>query len=147
MEFRKADIFGLPVEALVNPVNSVGVMGKGLAAAFRARFALDPAYTNACRQGALRPGGVLPIRVSGRHKWVLCAATKDNWRHPSQLSWVEKLISESLPQAIAECGITTIAIPALGCGLGGLDWKEVRALFEKHSEKYPEKTIILLPEE
>jgi O-acetyl-ADP-ribose deacetylase (regulator of RNase III) len=111
-------------EALVNPVNTVGVMGKGLALAFRHRFDLNHRlYVAACQAGELRVGKMFVTetgQVSGP-RWVVNFPTKQHWRQPSQLRWVSDGLVD-LRRFIAQHQVRSIAIPALGAGLGGLNW-------------------------
>ena len=110
-------------EALVNTVNCVGAMGRGLALAIaRAYPACLPEYRTACRTRTLRPGGVLvwEITHATQAKWIFQTATKDHWRMPSRIDDVERAV-ENLAATITATGARTVAMPALGCGLGGLD--------------------------
>jgi O-acetyl-ADP-ribose deacetylase (regulator of RNase III) len=119
-------------EALVNPVNTVGVMGKGLALAFRHRFDLNHRlYVAACQAGELRVGKMFVTetgQVSGP-RWVVNFPTKQHWRQPSQLRWVSDGLVD-LRRFIAQHQVRSIAIPALGAGLGGLAWPDVRSAIE-----------------
>ncbi len=114
-------------QVLVNPVNCVGVMGKGLALAFRQRFPmiLLP-YQAHCYVRKLRPGTIQFVPLpDGR--LVANFPTKDHWRDPSQLGWIREGLS-ALVEELTARGISTVAVPPLGCGNGGLRWREVRAL-------------------
>jgi O-acetyl-ADP-ribose deacetylase (regulator of RNase III) len=119
-------------EALVNPVNTVGVMGKGLALAFRHRFDLNHRlYVEACQAGELQVGKVHATETGQAvgPRWVVNFPTKQHWRQPSQL----RLVSEGLMDLrrfIAQHRVQSIAIPALGAGLGGLAWPDVRSAIE-----------------
>lgn len=119
-------------DALVNPVNTVGVMGKGLALAFRQHFDLNHRlYVAACQAGELRVGKMFVTQtgqVSGP-RWVVNFPTKQHWRQPSQLRWVSDGLVD-LRRFIAQHQVRSIAIPALGAGLGGLAWPDVRAAIE-----------------
>jgi O-acetyl-ADP-ribose deacetylase (regulator of RNase III) len=105
-----------------------------LALAFRQRFPGNfSAYARACRLGELKPGGILthalePMErpVDLRARWIVNLATKDHWRNPSRLEWVSAG-SQRLRQWCDEVGAKTVAVPALGAGLGGLEWPAVRA--------------------
>jgi O-acetyl-ADP-ribose deacetylase (regulator of RNase III) len=119
-------------EALVNPVNTVGVMGKGLALAFRQRFDLNHRlYVAACQAGELKVGRVFVTETgqASGPRWVVNFPTKQHWRQPSQLRWVcDGLVD--LRRFITEHRVRTIAVPALGAGLGGLAWSDVRGAIE-----------------
>ncbi len=119
-------------EALVNPVNTVGVMGKGLALAFRHRFDLNHRlYVEACQAGELQVGKVLATETGQAvgPRWVVNFPTKQHWRQPSQLRWVSEGLMD-LRRFIAQHRVKSIAIPALGAGLGGLAWPDVRSAIE-----------------
>lgn len=112
---------------LVNTVNTVGVMGAGVAQAFRLRWpGIIPDYLAACRSGALQPGGCLLLPLpDGRH-WA-ALATKQHWRDPSQEGWVESGLAE-LARLAGAARIGHIALPPPGCGHGGLDWRRVEPM-------------------
>ncbi len=129
IEFRKGDIFQSDARALVNPVNCVGVMGKGLALQFKQKFPANfQAYAAACKQGQVQPSRMHVHEEDG--KTIVNFPTKRHWRDPSRLPDVEAGIRD-LALVIRERGIESIAIPALGSGLGGLDWRRVRPLLER----------------
>lgn len=119
-----------PVEAIVNPVNCVGVMGGGLARAFAKQFPLmENDYKAHCHNGTLRPGRMhvyAPNYVES-YKFILNLPTKDHWRDPSKIEYVQKGLIALLSH-VTLLRIKSVAIPALGCGLGGLDWDEVKPL-------------------
>ena len=124
----KTDIFQTGAEAIVNPVNTVGVMGAGLALEFKNRFPLNfKLYKEACRNGSMKTGRIFMTRNHGSEnpKWIVNFPTKDHFRNPSRMEWIEDGLDD-LAQAINERKIRSIAMPALGCGLGGLKWKDVR---------------------
>lgn len=119
-------------DALVNPVNTVGVMGKGLALAFRQHFDLNHRlYVAACQTGEVRVGKVFATETgqASGPRWVVNFPTKQHWRQPSQLRWVTDGLMD-LRRFIAQHQVRSIAIPALGAGLGGLVWPDVRAAIE-----------------
>lgn len=117
-------------QAIVNTVNCLGVMGKGVALQVKRRFpSASKAYVKAAKSGSLQPGDVLPTQdtMAGEARWVLHFATKGDWRKPSQLEWIHSGL-EKLVALVRELGIESIAIPPVGCGNGGLDWDIVRPL-------------------
>jgi len=133
IRYVRGDLFRSGTEALVNPVNIVGVMGKGLALQFRERFpGLYEAYRKACARGEVRIGQVLVYdRGPSTHpRCILNFPTKAHWKDPSRLEYVRAGLVD-LVRVIREYRIRSIAVPALGAGLGGLDWKEVRPLIEE----------------
>ena len=119
------------VEAIVNPVNCVGVAGKGLAAQFKKAWPANyRAYVAACKRGEIVPGkcfvfetyetGVLP-------RFVINFPTKQYWKQPSRLDYIESGMV-SLVAALHHYKLSSIAIPRLGCGLGRLNWNEVEPI-------------------
>lgn len=129
IEYRKeGSIFESGTQALVNPVNTVGVMGKGLALEFKNRF-FDNfiVYKSACDKGELRAGEVL---VFGGNLLIINAATKGHWRNPSDLNDVEMCLF-NIRYEIYMRNIPSIAMPALGCGLGGLIWDDVKNMMNR----------------
>ncbi|MBK8802797.1 MAG: macro domain-containing protein [Fibrobacteres bacterium] len=145
IDFVHGNILEAPVQAAVNAVNTKGVMGKGLALQFKKAFPqASQAYEQAARRGDLMPGGVLLTESGqlGTIRYVLHAATKDHWRNPSHLEWVESAL-EQLVEIVRTHSIESIALPALGCGLGGLAWPTVKASMEVILAKLPETRILV----
>lgn len=139
IRYAKGDLLGADVEALVNAVNTVGVMGKGIALQFKKTFPENfLVYEEACRRGAVEIGRMLVTETGAqRPRWVINFPTKKDWRHPSKLEYVERGLGD-LVRVIQEHGIKSIAIPALGCGLGGLDWERVKPAIEHALAGVPE---------
>jgi appr-1-p processing enzyme family protein len=121
------DIFNTECEALVNPVNIKGIMGKGLALAFKTKYpAHFENYKRACQSGEMTTEKVLAYQeING--PMIICLATKDDWKNSSKIEYVSAGLDD-LARQIKALGIRSIAIPKLGCGLGGLDWGKVRPL-------------------
>lgn len=143
IEYRKeVSIFYSGAQALVNPVNTVGVMGKGLALEFKNRF-FDNflAYKSACDKSELRAGEVL---VFGGNPLIINAATKGHWRNPSDLNVVQMCLF-NIHDEIHERNIQSIAIPALGCGLGGLIWSDVKSMIERILGEVPIPILVFEP--
>lgn len=116
------DIFTTTADALVNPVNCKGVMGAGLALQFKRRFPANfVAYQDACQKGILRPGGLFCYRLADQDKLIINMATKDHWRDNSKIADIERGL-----YLIKECSLEysyrSVALPKVGCGLGGLCW-------------------------
>lgn len=129
IEFKTGDIFESTAHALVNPVNCEGVMGNGLALSFKNRFpGLFEAYKNDLFMSTLGIGE--PMIWKGP-RWVVNFATKESWRKPSKMEYIEWGL-KSLRERLADWGVTSIALPRLGCGLGGLAWADVKPLVEKY---------------
>lgn len=127
IELRSGDLFAADAEALVNPVNCVGVMGRGLALAFRERFPENfAAYAAACRRDAVVPGAMFVFDTGReRPRLIVNFPTKRHWRDASRMEDLVRGL-DSLAELVRTRELRSIALPALGCGLGGLDWSEVR---------------------
>lgn len=133
MRFTRGNLLNADVEAVVNTVNTVGVMGKGIALMFKEKFPENfEAYEAACKRGEVELGRMFVTRspeLSGP-RWIINFPTKAHWRFPSRLDWIESGLRD-LRREIVERRIRSIAIPPLGSGNGGLDWTDVRRLIEK----------------
>lgn len=142
IEYIEGDIFESPAQVIVNTVNTVGVMGKGIALSFKKRYPeMYERYKTVCEQGLLRTGKLMLFYESDY--WVLLFPTKENWRHPSKLEYIEAGLQKFV-QTYAAKGITSIAFPRLGCGNGELKWDDVRPLMEKYLKKLPITVYIYL---
>ena len=145
--YTEGSIFDLDAEAIVNPVNCVGVSGAGLALQFRLRYPEnDSVYRQNCRLGRLQPGRVL-ITETGLDspKRIVNFPTKRHWRDSSRLDDV-KLGLRRLHEELRRREIRSVALPALGAGLGGLPWDAVRQAVERElGQECGFKTIVCLP--
>jgi O-acetyl-ADP-ribose deacetylase (regulator of RNase III) len=131
--YRRTSLLESPAQTLVNTVNCVGVMGKGLAKAFKAREPdMFVRYASICADGLLEPGKLWLWR--GAKSWTLNFPTKKHWKHPSKIEWVEAGLQKFV-SVYRDQGIREISFPRLGCGNGGLDWSDVRPLMEKYLNK------------
>lgn len=132
IRYMKGDILQAQAEALVNTVNCVGVMGRGIALQFKKAFPDNyKAYYEACQRGEVHPGRVLVFDM-GPLSWpryIINFPTKRHWRSRSRIEDIKKGLV-SLVREIQTRNISSVAIPPLGSGLGGLDWNEVRLLIE-----------------
>jgi O-acetyl-ADP-ribose deacetylase (regulator of RNase III) len=144
IEYVDGDIFDAPPEAWITiPVNTVGVLGKGLAKQFAERYPDEAdAYRDECRAGRLPVGTVMWCLAHDRI--ILWFPTKQHWRDPSRLEWIEAGLV-SLASFIREDPIEAIAIPMLGCGLGGLDWADVRPLIERYLGPIEARVLVYGP--
>ena len=132
-EYKKGNILTEDVEALVNAVNCVGIMGRGIALQFKNAFPENcTAYKNFCRKGLLRPGIMFTFETkqSSNPRYIINFPTKRHWLNDSYMKDIDTGLV-ALRGVIIEKNIHSIAIPPLGCGLGGLDWSEVRPRIEK----------------
>jgi O-acetyl-ADP-ribose deacetylase (regulator of RNase III) len=132
IRYTQGNLLDAPVEALVNAVNTVGVMGRGIALMFREAFPENfKAYETACKRGEVVVGKMF---MTENHaptgpRYIINFPTKKHWVHPSRLEWIEEGLQDLVRVVRAE-GIRSVAMPALGCGLGGLSWSAVRAAIE-----------------
>ena len=142
---RQGNILKANACALVNPVNCVGVAGKGLALLFRRAWPTNYlSYVMACKGGQLRPGRlhIFPTGRLGNPKWIINFPTKDDWRDKSKLIYIEA----GLDSLVIDCltnRIERVAIPPLGCGLGGLKWEDVKKLIRDRFTARQDITIEL----
>jgi len=131
IEFKIGDLLTSNAEALVNTVNTVGVMGKGIALQFKEAFHHNNnVYIDACKKKELQPGKLLIVSdeniIYGK-KLIVNFPTKTHWRQPSKYEYIQKGL-ETLRKEIINRNIKSIAIPPLGAGNGGLDWTEVKPM-------------------
>jgi O-acetyl-ADP-ribose deacetylase (regulator of RNase III) len=132
IRYTKGNLLDDPAEALVNTVNEVGVMGKGIALMFRERFPENAeVYERACTAGEVRVGRMLVTKSEGfwGPRWLINFPTKKHWRHPSKLEWIREGLND-LVRVIQVTRIRSVALPPLGCGNGGLEWSQVRREIE-----------------
>jgi O-acetyl-ADP-ribose deacetylase (regulator of RNase III) len=134
-------------EALVNTVNCVGVMGKGIALQFKQAFPDNfAAYERACRAGEVQPGRMLVVPTGrlGNPQYIINFPTKRHWRARSKLRYVEDGLA-SLIGEVQRLGIRSIAVPPLGCGNGGLAWSDVEPLIRGAFAAVPDVHLLLFP--
>jgi O-acetyl-ADP-ribose deacetylase (regulator of RNase III) len=120
VRYAEGDLPDAPAEALVNTVNEVGVMGKGIALIFRdASPESAREYQEACARREVRVGLVLVTRNRSLvgPRWIIHFPTKKHWRHRSRMEWVREGLRD-LVRVVRENGIRSIALPPLGCGSG-----------------------------
>jgi len=145
MNFTQGNLLDARVDAVVNTVNTVGVMGKGIALMFKERFPENfKAYEAACRAKEVKIGQMLVTAgvELGGPRWIINFPTKKEWRHPTKLEWVQAGLL-AMKETIRTKGIRSIAIPPLGCGNGGLDWAVVRPLIEEALGNLPDVEVIV----
>ena len=146
IETTKGNLLKAPAEALVNTVNTVGVMGKGIALQFRQAFPeMYRAYEKACEQGDVQLGQVHVFDLGGLvggPRWIINFPTKGDWRSRSRLPDVEAGLVDLVAQ-VRRLRIRSIAVPPLGCGNGGLDWKVVRPRIEQAFAALPDVHVLL----
>jgi O-acetyl-ADP-ribose deacetylase (regulator of RNase III) len=131
--FHRGDILQAEVEALVNTVNCVGIMGRGIALQFRKEFPENyKAYKKVCDQGELRPGKMFIFRLNQLQnpRYVINFPTKRHWKGKSRIEDIRAGLA-ALAEEVRGRGIKSVAVPPLGCGLGGLSWSQVRPMIEE----------------
>jgi O-acetyl-ADP-ribose deacetylase (regulator of RNase III)/uncharacterized protein YwgA len=141
---RKGDLFLSGAQTLVNTVNTVGVMGKGIALEFKRRFPeMFADYQRRCEAGEVRLGE--PYLWRGRRgPWVINFPTKSHWRSVSRLADIERGLAY-LADHVAEWGVTSLAVPPLGAGSGGLDWAAVGPTIYRHLDRLPIPVTLYAP--
>ena len=146
IEFKVGDIFAEDAEALVNTVNCVGIMGRGVALQFKQAFPENfKAYAERCKRNEMRPGEVFVFETEnlGNPRYIINFPTKRHWRGKSRTEDIESGL-KSLVGAIEERGIRSIALPPLGSGLGGLDWtREVRPMLAASLSALPDVRFVV----
>lgn len=133
IQFKTGDILEEDTEAIVNTVNCVGVMGRGVALQFKNAFPENfKAYEVACKKNLVKPGKMFTIETNRltNPKYIINFPTKRHWRGKSRIEDIQSGL-EDLVQEVCDRKIKSIAIPPLGSGLGGLDWNKVRTLIEE----------------
>jgi O-acetyl-ADP-ribose deacetylase (regulator of RNase III) len=144
--FTEGNLLKAKTEALVNAVNTVGVMGKGIALMFKEAFPENfRAYAAACLKNEVKVGRVFVTEqqdwVDGP-RWIINFPTKQHWRNPSRIEWIKEGLQD-LVRVIGEQKIKSIAVPALGSGNGGLDWKNVRPLIQSSLGSLEDVEVII----
>lgn len=133
IHYTQGNLLEADVEALVNTVNTVGVMGKGIALMFKERFPHNmQAYARACKAGEVMTGKMF-VTETGElmgPRWIVNFPTKQHWRAKSRMEWIEAGL-EDLHDFVVRQQIKSIAIPPLGAGNGGLDWSQVKPKIEQ----------------
>lgn len=128
------DILKSKMSVLVNTVNSVGVMGKGIALDFKKKYPdMFFEYSKMCDKNMISPGHIYPYYDNGK-VIIINFATKMHWHNPSKISYIENGLKQFV-QEYVKLGITSVAFPPLGCGNGGLEWKYVGPLMYRYLSK------------
>jgi len=145
IRMTRGNILEADTEALVNTVNCVGYMGRGIALQFKKAFPDNfAAYQAACREGAVRPGRVFVFETGSmmNPKYIINFPTKRHWRGKSRLKDIDSGL-ESLVKELEHRKVGSVAVPPLGSGLGGLDWKVVRRRIEEAFSRLPNMRVLL----
>ena len=141
MKLTQGNLLAAPAEALVNTVNTVGIMGRGIALQFKQAYpAMFRDYERACKAGEVKLGQVQVFDaggLAGGPRWIINFPTKGHWRADSRMADIEAGLKD-LVATIRKLRIRSVAIPPLGCGNGGLAWDEVRPRIEAALAEAPE---------
>lgn len=149
IQITRGNLLESDAQALVNAVNCVGVMGKGIALQFKQAFPENfKAYEKACKQKSVVPGKMFVFSTgnSGNPRFVINFPTKRHWRDKSRLEDVQSGLVD-LVNVIKESNIESIALPPLGCGLGGLEWGVVKSLIEEALADLSDVKVLLFSPE
>jgi O-acetyl-ADP-ribose deacetylase (regulator of RNase III) len=147
IKFTQGNLLEARAEALVNTVNTVGVMGKGIALMFKERFSENyRLYAAACQRQELRIGKnfVTEVNELGGPRWIINFPTKQHWRGNSKLEWIAEGLSD-LRRFLIENDVKSVAIPPLGAGNGGLNWDLVRSKIEEALADLPMDIVVFEP--
>jgi len=145
IELTRGNLLEAPAEALVNTVNCVGYMGKGIALQFKQAFPANyKHYEAACHAGDMVPGKMMIHDNGGlvNPRYIINFPTKRHWKGKSRIEDIESGLN-ALVADVQRLGIRSIAVPPLGCGLGGLEWRVVRPMIEQAFEGLPDVQVLL----
>lgn len=145
IELTRGNLLEAPAEALVNTVNCVGYMGKGIALQFKQAFPANfKHYEAACHAGDMVPGKMMIHDNGGlvNPRYIINFPTKRHWKGKSRIEDIESGLS-ALVADVQRLGIRSIAVPPLGCGLGGLEWRVVRPMIEQAFAGLPDVQVLL----
>ena len=135
IKYIHGNIFNSKCQTVVNTVNCVGVMGKGIAQVYKLRYPLMfQQYKEHCKNKLIKPGVLWLYNKQDNAPWILNFPTKFHWKYPSKIEWVVSGL-EKFVETYEKKGITSIAFPLLGTHNGGLDIQEVKSLMDKHLVK------------
>lgn len=137
IEYVNGDMFQSDADCLVNTVNCEGYMGKGIAYQFKVKFPENnQSYVKACKTGMLKVGQIHYYVEDG--KTIINFPTKNKWREPSKMSYIEDGM-DAFVQVLPTLNVKTVAIPPLGCGNGGLEWRVVKSVIVDKLQSLEEK--------
>lgn len=134
---ERGDIFKIPgVSSYAHGCNCAGAMGKGIALQFKYKYPrMYAEYHRLCEEHLFGPGDVFDYNYGGGHVYNL--GTQVTWRTKARLEYIEKSVAKMLELAVRE-NVMKIALPAIGAGLGGLKWDDVKEVLHKVSADYPD---------
>lgn len=144
-EYKTGDLLAEDAEAQVNAVNCVGLMGGGIALQFKNAYPDNfDAYEKACELGEVRPGRMFVFETdkTTNPRYIVNFPTKKHWRDPSRMEDIDAGLND-LKKVVRNKGIKSIAMPALGCGFGGLNWNDVRPRIEEAFSGFEYLNVII----
>lgn len=148
IEFVSGDFFEYDADIMVNTVNCVGVMGAGVALAFKKRFPeMFDDYVKKCRSGTIRPGFPsvwIQKDMISKEVEIVNFPTKDNWKNPSEYHYIDDGL-KWLSTYLEDKNGKVVTLPALGCGHGGLDWSRVRSMISDRLQSSPARIYVFEP--
>ncbi len=148
IKYITGDILESSADALINTVNTVGVMGKGIALQFKNAFHSNyKAYIEACRRNEIEIGKVFIYKDSNLNtgsKYIINFPTKKDWRKPSEYSFIDSGLDD-LVRVLKEYKIKSVAMPPLGAGNGGLEWEKVKKIIEKKLSNLDVEIVVYEP--
>lgn len=148
LQFKTGNLLESSCYVLVNTVNTVGVMGKGIALQFKNEFPHNfNVYYSACKSNKLQIGNLLPVKdhsVLLGERLIINFPTKTHWQLPSEYSYIERGLI-AFAHFVKTERLTKIALPALGCGNGGLNWLIVKEIISEHLQEIDANFEIYTP--
>ena len=149
IRYANGNLLNAQTDALVNTVNTVGIMGKGIALQFKNAFPNNfKIYQQACKDGLFNIGQLLYVKEDTleRSVWIINFPTKKHWKGKSRYEYIEAGLKE-LTRTIYDYPIRSLALPPLGCGHGGLDWDKVKPMIEAHLTNLNLEIVVFEPNE
>lgn len=144
LTFTKGDMFKVSVDIRVNTINCVGVMGAGIALTFKKRYPdMFNEYKRECNLGLVHPGQLYIWKPSA-NDWIINFPTKRHWRQPSRYEDIESGLV-ALHTYLAPLGNVRVALPALGCGHGGLNWNRVSQMISEYLSDLEAEILVFVP--
>ncbi len=147
IRYTTGNLLDAKTQTLVNTVNTVGVMGKGIALQFKEAYPKNyQVYRRACKEGTFKTGQILAVedRDAMGQKWILNFPTKAHWKSPSEYAYIEAGL-QALREKIVELELYSVALPPLGCGNGGLDWEKVKPMIESQLSGLDAEIVVYEP--
>ena len=145
IELKTGDILKANAEAIVNTVNCVGIMGRGIALQFKKSFPANfRAYALACENGEVQPGKMFVFDTGSftNPRYIINFPTKRHWKGKSRIEDIDSGLV-ALAREVSERGIKSVAVPPLGAGLGGLEWDDVRPRIEAALRDIPDLDVLI----